>query len=583
MIKLILVNPLYDAINSKERGFQLGLLYIATFAESKGYKTKLVIGENTTSNIIRILDELEVPPLVGFYVSADNINEVERSCSSLRNLYSNLKIILGGPQARVDEKRLLLENFADFVCIGDGEDCIIELLANLDNVKYITNHYNEITNLAYIKNGEVCYGLKKEGKKANHLDTYPIPDRSLYDYNYLETSSISTSRGCPSKCTFCYEGTTNKIKSHSVKRVLDEMLYLRSTYRTSYISFLDDTFTSNKNRVFEICDSILDNFTPWSDLIWYAEAKVSDLCRTKGMAKKMVDAGLARAQIGSESGNQNILDYYKKFITIEQTIEATELLHDAGISSIFTNFIIGGVHETRETFLDSLNLAKKLMNISPGVVECACTFLSPYIGTDIRNRPEHYGIDIIDPDFKTGSSDSYIFAKSKQLSKSDVLGMGKEFYSEIRSEMLKIYPSLSNDVIKKQIEAANFGLTSNWYQFLTEDRILYKYSEFLKSSYLTIYSDDLDPVKILPIRTFDLELISGNEYFWARRQRKITFPPLELLLMELASGKLSMKEIVDIAYSEFGRSKSLSEFFYDVINFFNSSASEFLICYRRFC
>lgn len=579
--KLLLVNALYDSINSKERGFQLGLLYISSYVEENGFATKILVGEDVAKRILWMLEHLDRHPIIGFYVSADNLEVVQRTCMVIRAAYPEVRLLLGGPEARVDARRLLERRVADFVCTGDGEECTLALL---QQAPYNFPSLSEVPNLAYMRSEELAFSETKWNKANLDLDRFPIPRREHYEPQYLDPSGIATARGCVSRCTFCYEGGINKLRRHSVERVIEEMEYLKSKYGTRYFAFTDDTFTSDQKRVYALCEAIRSSFEPHTEIGWYGEVKVSDLSRNPAMAKEMVNAGMIRAQIGSESGNQEILDLYKKGIRVDQIKEAVSLLYEAGITSIFTNFIIGGVRETQGTFSQSLELAMELMDNAPGVVECASTYLSPYKGTDIRNNPDRYGIEIIDPEFHTGSSDSYIFARSKHLSQADVLNMGKVFYSELRRKMEDILPNLSNETIKRQLEASRLGLTSNWYQFLIEDRVFSKWSNFLRAGCCTHYDSDMSCTHMyIPIRTFDLELCVENHFEWRSRKKRVKFSAMERYLIELASGKITLAEALDLSFDKFGMGKvSRDNFNNDVVAYYNALADEFLLCYQKY-
>ncbi len=578
---LILVNALYDGIDSRERGFQLGLLYISTYVEEKGFRTKILVGENVTKRIIWELERSQEKPLLGFYVSADNEHEVIRCATVVKSMHPDCPIIFGGPEARVKPEQILNNKVADYVCTGDGEDCVLDLM----NVLFRNNGTLEkVPNLAYLNGDKLKFGHSPHSKANLDLDRLPIPKRESFDPRYMDPSMIATARGCVSKCTFCFEGTSVKLRRHSVARVIEEMKYLQNTFATKYFAFTDDTFTSDARKVYDLSAAIAENFHPHVDATWYCEAKVSDLCRDINMAKTMVGAGLVRAQVGSESGNQNILDLYRKEIETWQIVEATEMLYDSGIVSIFTNFIIGGVCETIKTFEESLELALSLMHAAPGVLECASTFLSPYSGTDIRLNPERYDVELVDDQFITGSSDSYIFARSKHLTSEQVLSMGKEFYSAHRNAMDEIYPSLSSDIIRRQLEMGLFGLTSNWHQYLVEDGILARWFDFRRRGYDKQISPEESKLSaIIPTRTMAMESSSQDKFIWLRRKRLLRFSALEKALIELASGKITLPEIVERTFTQFGNDyMSKHTFQTAIIDFYNRMADEFLICFRRF-
>lgn len=583
-VDLILVNALTDLETSgTNRGFQLGLVYIATYLKCNNFNSKIISGINV---VLKILECLELQNgnecLVGFYVTADNVQEVERACIALKNLNLNIKIILGGPEARVDFKRLLTSLCCEYVCAGDGEECSLQLLNYLQ--KKADVRICDIPNLIFIDNITNSIVKNPAINLSFNLDTYPIPDRSLYDSRFLDIGHIATSRGCISECTFCFEGIDKKIRRHSTDRVIEEMRYLKNKYGTKYFSFVDDTFTTDRNKIYNLCEQIHTVFTPYKDIAWYCEAKVSDICKDPKIVQAMVNAGLIRMQFGAESGNQKVLNSYKKEILVEDLYSAVEIASKTKIASMFTNYIIGGAHETNESYKDTLKVALDLMRLAPGVLECSYTFLSPYKGTDVRNNPDKYEILILDNDFVTAHSDSYIFAHSKHLDRFRVLEMGQEFHYLVGECMRSQVPSLSMEKIKNHFLFVTFGMTSTWYNFLNTDPFLRKWGSYIQLGYETVATTDYTCLaQLIPCRTFELEKLQNDSLVWDFRAKQFHFQEMELFLVEMASGKLTLYEIIErvlLKYNfyEIGKQKVQR----DIVSFYNNLADEFLITFRRF-
>jgi len=578
---VILANPLYDEFRQGDiRGFQLGLVYLATYLESNNFSSTILTGEGVTTKIMNEIDRGNGPiPLVGLYVSADNTQEIERVCISLKNTYNSIKIILGGPEAAIRPSYFLRSKVADFVCTGDGEECIVKLI---DYIKNNVGIIDEIPFLSYLdKNGEVKNSLNS---KVNlNLDKYPIPDRSKYEDFYMNTSHIATSRGCASECTFCYEGLDKKIRRHSVGRIIDEMKYLNKSYGTKYFTFVDDTFTTDRRKVHKLCERIHKELKPYENVTWYCEAKVSDIVKEPTIVDKMVDAGLIRMQFGTESASQKVIDSYKKEITIDQIYKSVDICSKTNLSSMFTNVIIGGAYETEATLTKTINMCLELMEMNPGVLECSSTFLSPYSGTDILNRPEAYKIDIVDKEFVTGSSDSYIFSKSSSFTKEKLLILGKYFASEVRAKMISLIPKIPKGKLRRQLMYSKYSLSTSWNELLMTDFVFASWSNMVNRGYRECISIDDDLRLILPFRTFSIENLENNVFIWEYRNIVIEFSPFEIFLIEHASGKITMSEIVDRAYNFYHQRKvSRERLRSDIVSFYNQLASEFLLLYREF-
>ena len=97
----------------------------------------------------------------------------------------------------------------------------------------------------------------------------------------------------------------------------------------------------------------------------------------------MKDCGLSHISFGVESGSQDILNFYRKGITVNQIINAFNMCHKLKIKT-FAYFMIGAPMETKE----DLNLTWKLIKrIKPDGLDMFTT--TPYLGNDLY----HYVVD----------------------------------------------------------------------------------------------------------------------------------------------------------------------------------------------
>ena len=104
----------------------------------------------------------------------------------------------------------------------------------------------------WLKNGQV-YKNDVRSLRSN-LDDYPFPDRTLYDdlEGRLDRSvrNVTTSRGCPWHCSFCFEdamremysGKGKYVRIRTIDNVIGECLGLKRTTDVRTIYFADDVF-----------------------------------------------------------------------------------------------------------------------------------------------------------------------------------------------------------------------------------------------------------------------------------------------------------------------------------------------------
>jgi radical SAM superfamily enzyme YgiQ (UPF0313 family) len=173
-------------------------------------------------------------------------------------------------------------------------------------------------------------------------------------YKRLPAVSMVTSRGCPGKCTFCYQPYGSLQRQRSPKKIFEEVMYLVKNYGIREISFYDDNFTTQKPRVREFCQMLIDNKV---DLTWSCFSRVdwADL----NLLKIMKQAGCHQIMYGIESGDQRILDTIRKETTPEKIKRAAKWTKEVGID-VRATFMLGNPGETEETMRNTIDFAIEL-------------------------------------------------------------------------------------------------------------------------------------------------------------------------------------------------------------------------------
>ena len=193
--------------------------------------------------------------------------------------------------------------------------------------------------------------------------------------------SIYSSRGCPSRCTFClwpqtYSG--QRMRTRSPQNVYEEVKWITENLpEVREISFDDDTFSADRKHARAVAELIKP-----LGISWVINARAN--CDYETL-KIMRDAGLRHVVVGYESGSEQILKNIKKGVTRAQAEQFTRNCKKLGIS-IHGAFIMGLPGETRETIRDTIDYAKKLDLNSIQV-----SLASPYPGTEFYEQCKREG------------------------------------------------------------------------------------------------------------------------------------------------------------------------------------------------
>ncbi len=219
---------------------------------------------------------------------------------------------------------------------------------------------------------DVQSGMLKAEYRCINLPSSGIigPAYDLIDYRkYLYVNVISTSRGCPYKCSFCYNSCEN-IRHSYVNRPIPEIIKEIRYLNRRHIMFIDDNFIGNPKWTQRFLEAIR-----YMNLKWQAavSANVVDI---PGMLDLMKETGCTALFIGFESINQKSIDKTGKYQNITATYE--RLCHEIHRHGIMINasFVFGLDDDDPETFRRTIDwiVRNKIETVTSHI-------LTPYPGT----------------------------------------------------------------------------------------------------------------------------------------------------------------------------------------------------------
>lgn len=542
-------NPYFDMLSSYCIG-QLGLYYLAEYADKHGYsaKVKYYNSFDVVSEVLPKLINKTSCRILGFYVDSENIWALRVLIPLLHKSCPQLHIILGGPQVTGDPHGTM-QLVPNVTCgiIGEGEIPFLKLLQadtiNEDVLKTINGliYYDASRKLS----------VTKPQKQNPNIDEYGYPKREKYclDSDKVTFPQLITGRGCMGHCAFCYEGGREhtNLRVRNIESCLEEIDYLVRTYDIKYINLVDDTFILNRKRTEEFCNRMIDKYQ--GRIKWYCEARADILSKNIDVLPLLKQAGLVKIQLGGESGCQEILDAYKKGVTIEELEFVTKKIAEAGIPYIYVNFIIGGAFETEATFIRTLDFAKKLMHIAPGHVEVSSSVFTPTPGSPMYNHPEEYGLKIIDKRSIRGASCSFVFAETEQLDQYKIWQLRNKFNNEIDKEYASLLEKISHEQLKSIFYlSTKFSIDTSWSSLLKSKAHYRNYFEPLARggfySFSEISIDDI--FSAIPLRTTHPSSDGVAFYRIKRSGEYVKNSNLENALITLSAGKLTFHDIFNM-------------------------------------
>ncbi len=383
--RVILLNPPSGNLTLDQ--FPLNLAYLSSVLENKGHRVKCLdmtapFGNRKWDAVEKAIEDFE-PYFFGVTLTIDHILSKYEFINKLKKQF-NIPIIVGGPHASCLPEESL-KYCADFVCIGEGEEIILEF------AEYILGNcpLDKIDGLAYIIKGKVIYN--KPRKPIKDLDSIPFPAYHHFPVeHYAGTNNpnfnrlfwkIFTSRGCPFKCIYCVSRKVfdNRWRMRSVKNIFDEISLLVKRYGVTHIAIQDDEPLINKKNILELCDLLIESKL---DVKISCRGRIDDV-KTEVLIK-MKQAGFYFLAFGTESGDDDTLEKINKHYRYHDIFAGLKAISEAGYSRISVSVLCGFPWETPKHFNNNVRFIKSI----PSTLEfyVGPVIVIPYPGTLIYEQ-----------------------------------------------------------------------------------------------------------------------------------------------------------------------------------------------------
>jgi len=341
----------------------LGILYLSKILELNGHNIEVIdcnaedIGEDKLKKKILSSD------VVGMtvYTEPTALKNSIMLSNFVKECDSDIPVLIGGPHCCVEPEKTLSDHNADICVKGEGEEVIVPIVEAIQGKRKLST----IPGVYYKENNEIKHS-NKPYEQIKKLDDIPFPSRHLvekYDYGYMlgvkvgkgKVTSVLSSRGCPLHCRFC--GLHSQLPGYQARSVGNIIKEIEEIINSGYntLAFVDDNFLLRKKAAEEIMDFIIKK---GSDInLWIEGARIDSAER--GLYQKMRKAGVEIIHYGIESGNQDVLDFYDKRITVSQIRKAVKLSKEMGFY-VNASFILGAPIETEKHIKNTIKFAKSI-------------------------------------------------------------------------------------------------------------------------------------------------------------------------------------------------------------------------------
>ena len=351
----------------------IGPAFLASYLREHDHEVNFIRVplEMSTADFIRQI-RTAAPELIGVSLTTRQWRRARTLFAALREQLS-IPVIAGGLHPTFSPEAVLAEPGFDYVCLGEGEAPMLDLVRALEARQTTVG----IANI-WVEGGD----RPPLRPPFEPIDDLPFMARDLLD-EMRGVVHMTTQRGCPFPCTYCAARMYNELyeaeapgseygRRRSVRSVLDELHALHDAGLLSYVIFLDDTFTINRSWVREFCKV----YGAELGLPFSLHARVETV--NAELLQMLAEAGCSQITYGVESGSERIRrEVMHRIVKNERFVDVFRWTREANIS-ITANYMLGLPGETRDDLEQTLALAKELQ-----VLDFGYFVFYPYPGTQL--------------------------------------------------------------------------------------------------------------------------------------------------------------------------------------------------------
>ncbi len=379
----------------KKKGYMADILFIPNMrseTKRRGFHKDVFVAKYDKITLNRITDFCMDADLVGLSLIS---RDLDASIQVTERLKKRIKapIIWGGFHPTVCPEECL--EFADMVCIGEGENTLLELVKLMDVGKDYSNvpglwikdkskrnstgclihNLDEIPfsdydfNSQYILQEDKFQLLTEDFLEKYLRATYPSFNRGLPGMEQRIGSGIAdyhiiATRGCPYNCVYCGSPQLKEIyagqkylRRRSVDNIIAELKSIKARFSFfTDIHFCDDCFMlAPENYIKEFSEKYKEEINKPFYIL------TSPATITEKKMEYLVEAGLSFLSVGIQTGSKRTIEMYKR-TGVNKGVEETLGLINRYKRWVFPyyDFLIDNPYETDEDLIETLALIKRI-------------------------------------------------------------------------------------------------------------------------------------------------------------------------------------------------------------------------------
>lgn len=368
----ILIYPQLEFVRTQVPTPPYSILFIADYLIKRNIDVKIF--DLRFDSIPQVMNAISInePEYIGVSVmTGPQIYYALKISKSIKKEFNKIKIVWGGIHSTILPTQTLQNKLVDFVIRGEGEATYYELVSG--------KNISQINGLSFKQRQKIVHNSDRTLLTSSEINELSIPWNLIDPKRYIKNRNfnIITSRGCPFKCSFCYNSLSNNTwRGWTAEKCIEE-LNKALEFGAKKITFYDDNFFVNLNRL-----KALFKYFKEKDITWKGDLRVDRL--NYALAKEAKEHGCSQMYFGAESGSQRILNILNKNISIKDIIRSAKITRDLKITADYS-WMIGVPGETKKDIKETIALIKKVKQINPDS-EFSVKILFPYPKTIIYDQ-----------------------------------------------------------------------------------------------------------------------------------------------------------------------------------------------------
>ncbi|MBU0639283.1 MAG: B12-binding domain-containing radical SAM protein [Planctomycetes bacterium] len=359
----------------------LGLRYVSAYLKAASHEVEMLFmcsrhdtakADFSPALLDEFVERLRGRDLIGMGLMTNTFHRARVLTERIRAAGIATPIIWGGTHPTVAPEESV--EIADIVCVGEGEEAVLELAARLSAGR----DPRDIANLWFRAGGLFGNGQTVRNPVRpldTQLDDLPLPDYELETHlvagrdgfeaaragnlrGTLERFRILSTRGCPYHCTFCnnaawqeiYRGRGKWVRKRSNDNVIAEMRRAVLCFpQIESFNIVDDLFLVRREAEIE---NFVEKYRQYIGLPLQLDAFPNTITEAKVRALKRVPLELI--SMGIESASADTLDrLYQRPTTLTKIAESIDILQRHRVRAEY-HYLVNNPYEPDRNLIETM-------------------------------------------------------------------------------------------------------------------------------------------------------------------------------------------------------------------------------------